>query len=786
MTRRRTIFTLAVASIFLSVIGGTASAQSRPVSNAQAGRTYREKTFLHSDRSTYLTGESVWFSVFCTDATTNKPSGLSKLAYVELTGPDKNATVHAKIVLSNGNGNGYLLLPSSLPSGTYSLRGWTQWMRNFAEEGCFTATLRIINPAKRPEPVNTIMVASLLAGFYPEGGHLVEGLEGLVACHVTDLLGKGVPVAGVLMRDDKDSLVRFTTNARGFGSFHFKPEPGAAYSVALLTTDGRIGTYPLPATDKGGYAFSVSHDGSKGRIVQATPGSGTAHETLTLVLMKGKNVLRAWEGRNLGEPVSWTLPDESIPDGMSRLLLFSQAGEPLAERSLFKKPTNALLAVRASTGQGLFGKRKPVDLQMESLTPANAPTPTTLSVSIFKLDSLEIGQPERIADWLWLGSNLRGLVEDPSYYLSDSVTAEASDLLMLTQGWSRFKWSDTATPVLRFAPEYSGHLITGMVTRRSDGSPLKGIPAYLSVQGKRFHLGSALSDEAGRVAFDLKKIYGNGSIILQTGVDSTAHVQLDDPWKNEFPKPSELPLKLDPSLAGTLRQAVLYNRAGQKPPTAEHFYFPDATDSLPFFGQPEKTYLLDDYTRFRTMDEVFREFISEVQVKRPRGNYELRVDHAPLPEFFTTDPLMLLDGVPYFNTNEVMNFDPAKIRKIDIVNRHFYQGSQDYSGIISMITYDGDGGGIPLNPNAVLVEYEGLQLRREFPATEYRTPEQLSSHQPDFRRLLHWAPSIWTGEKGRADLRFYTGDDKGKYLIVVQGLSDEGLAGTSISTIEVK
>ena len=186
------------------------------------------------------------------------------------------------------------------------------------------------------------------------------------------------------------------------------------------------------------------------------------------------------------------------------------------------------------------------------------------------------------------------------------------------------------------------------------------------------------------------------------------------------------------------------------------------------------------------MDEIFREFITEVQVKRSKGNYELRVDHAPLPEFFSTDPLMLLDGVPYFNTNEVMNFDPTKIRKIDIVNRHFYQGSQDYSGIISMISYEGDGGGIPLNPNALLLEYEGLQLRREFPVTEYKTPEQLSSHQPDFRRLLHWAPSIWTGEKGKADLRFYTGDDKGKYLIVVQGLSDNGLAGTSISSFEVK
>jgi hypothetical protein len=749
----------------------------------------RERTFVHTDRSTYLTGETIWFSVYATDARDNRPSPFSKLAYVELIAAGQTAPLHVKVLMDNGNGQGYLNLPSYLPSGNYSLRAWTNWMRNFPAEGCYQGRLTIINPGKKPEPPKGSATPEVLVGFYPEGGHLVAGSESRVAFHVTDASGKGLMAKGVVIMNGRDTVARFTTQGFGMGSFQLIPQASASYSAMLTTMDGRSTTVNLPGVEASGYLLSLQRPSSNKVLMKAEASAGMATEFLTLTLLQDHRVIKAWTGKTVGKSLTWEINSDSLPPGISHFILFNQVGNPVCERALFRKPARLLLQVGLHPDAASYGNRKKVGLSLETSDAAHLATPASLSVSVFKLDSLQGGDPDRIEQWLWLGAGLRGKVESPGQYFSDSADDGTADLLMLTQGWSRFNWDSLkASPksVLRYAPEYAGHLITGTVTRRSDGKPMAGIPAYISVPGKRFHFSTSVSDSNGHIAFDLKKIYGSGNVVLQTGIDSTAHIEVANPWENGFPAEAMPQLRLSADLEPILRKAVLYNRIAQKPQSTPRFYFPDTADSSAFFGIPEKTYLLDDYTRFGSMDEIFREFIPEVQVRKNRNDYKLRVDHAPLGEFFTDDPLMLLDGVPYFNTNQVMAFDPLKIRKIDVVNRHFYQGSLDYPGIISMSTYAGDGAGIPLNPNALLLEYDGLQLRREFPATEYASPEQLASRQPDFRRLLHWTPSLWTGNQGLVKLAFYTGDDKGKYLVLAQGLSDNGLVGSSTMTFEVK
>jgi len=762
------------------------------VASALHGQTdpgIREKTFMHTDRSAYLTGETVWFNVYCIEGDNNKPSNLSKLAYVEIQGNVPANTLHAKIVMDNGNGQGYLNIPSYIPSGNYRIRAWTNWMRNFSAGGAFQGTLTIINPGKKAEAAKSGVNPPSRAGFYPEGGHLVNGLESRVAVHVTDASGIGLPARILVIKNGMDTIARCTTGKFGMGSFRLKPESGAKYTAVVVTPDGRNANYPLPLSESVGYILSAEQSGAANLIVKAESASEMPQESLTLALLQGGRIRKAWTGRIQTNGITWTVPADSLPPGVSKFVLFNQSGDPIAERPWFREPSRSLLNIDARTDASVYGTRKKADLKVATRNTGLAVTPSSISVSVFKLDPLQDGNTDRIEQWLFLSSELRGRVESPGHYFSDTVTQQETDLLLLTQGWSRFNWDSlnrSDNKVLRYAPEYAGHLITGTVTRRSDGKPLPGIPAYLSVPGKRFHFSTSVSDSFGRIAFDLKKIYGSGNIVLQTGIDSTAHIQVADPWENGFPADIAPSLRLTKDLEPALRNAVLYNRIAQKPMPANRFFFPDAADSSAFFGIPEKTYLLDDYTRFGTLDEVFREFIPEVQVRKTRNDYKLRVDHAPLGEFFSDDPLMLLDGVPYFNTNEVMAFDTRKIRKIDIVNRHYYQGSLDYPGIINFSSYEGDGGGIPLNPNALILEYEGLQLRREFAAPEYATPEQLSSRQPDFRRLLYWAPSLWTGETGQSQVHFFTGDDKGRYLVVAQGLSDSGLAGSGTTTFEVK
>src|SRR6185437_5889958 len=89
---------------------------------------------------------------------------------------------------------------------------------------------------------------------------------------------------------------------------------------------------------------------------------------------------------------------------------------------------------------------------------------------------------------------------------------------------------------------------------------------------------------------------------------------------------------------------VLNRYVGEK---LKRFHLP-AVDTTPFYYKADYSYLLDDYTRFTTMEEVMREYVTLILVQRYRGHYHLPLFNLSYNQFFTSDPLILLDGVPVF------------------------------------------------------------------------------------------------------------------------------------------
>jgi hypothetical protein len=209
------------------------------------------------------------------------------------------------------------------------------------------------------------------------------------------------------------------------------------------------------------------------------------------------------------------------------------------------------------------------------------------------------------------------------------------------------------------------------------------------------------------------------------------------------------------------------------------FYLPESTDTTAFFGNPDKAYVLDDYTRFITMEEVMREYITEVRVRKTDNNFHFRVKNKPVNEFFDRDPLVLLDGLPVVDVNKLMEFDPLKIKRIDVLTRKYFSGSEVIDGIVSYTTYKGNLDGYTLDPGAVVIDYPGLQLQREFYSPVYENDEQARSPLPDFRNLLYWAPDIKT-VKSIHSLEFYTSDRPGRYAVIAQGIHTKGAAGSSL------
>ena len=130
--------------------------------------------------------------------------------------------------------------------------------------------------------------------------------------------------------------------------------------------------------------------------------------------------------------------------------------------------------------------------------------------------------------------------------------------------------------------------------------------------------------------------------------------------------------------------------------------------------------------------------------------------------------------------------DPLKIKRLDVIKDRYFWGPSDAEGILSYASYKSDLAGVEIDPHAVVMDYEGMQLQRVFYSPVYDTDAQVASHMPDFRNLLYWGPTIKTNISGESQVTFYTSDEEGRYVVVIQGITADGESGSQSFTFDVK
>ena len=104
-----------------------------------------EEIYVHSDRDAYISGEDIWFNIYLIDRQSSKPSSGSKIAYFELLNPENRPIIQKKLWLNGGFGPGHITLPDTLSTGTYTIRAYTSWMKNFLPDNCFSREFHVYN-----------------------------------------------------------------------------------------------------------------------------------------------------------------------------------------------------------------------------------------------------------------------------------------------------------------------------------------------------------------------------------------------------------------------------------------------------------------------------------------------------------------------------------------------------------------------------------------------------------------------------------------------------------------
>jgi len=761
--------------------------------NDYSRQTLQEKLFVHTDKSFYIAGEIIWFKIYYVDGNFNKPIDLSKVAYLELLTTDQKPVLQAKIALKEGSGKGSFFIPLSLSSGNYKLRAYTNWMKNFSPDFYFEKNIVIVNALKNlgEKPVDS--GSNYDIHFFPEGGNLVNGMQSKIAFRIADKNGKGVDFKGTLMDEDNDTLANFAPLRFGMGNFTFTPTANKRYRAIIKLSNSNAVVSEFPIAYNQGYVMHVENAGNEQVNVTVSTNIPAPGNFLYLFVHTRQSVKIAKMGAIDGGRTVFTIDRAKLAEGISTLTVFNAARQPVCERLYFKRPVG--LNIQANTNGDEYKLRKKIFLNIDAKVEGK-PVIADLSMSVYRIDSLETGLQPDILSYLWLSSDLVGNIQSPGYYINntDSIADAAADNLMLTQGWRRFRWEDVLQQKISsfdFIPEYEGHIISGKLTDKRSGAPVENTLAYLAAPGGRFQLGSSVSNKKGQLQFDIKNFNGYSEIVLQTDKqkDSSYRFDILNPFSEKF---SSVPVAVAASdLSENVREYLLSRSLAMQVQNAflqeflQKFNLPSMQDSTAFYGAPDNKFFLDDYTRFNTMEEVMREYITGVSLRKRQQKFYFRMLNDPYRLFFNDDPLVLLDGVPVFDIDKIIAMNPLKIKKIEVVNRKYYLGPLIANGIVSLTTYKGDLEGFQLDPNAVVLEYEGLQLQREFYSPVYETADQANSRMPDFRNLLYWSPDIKTDSYGQKQLHFYSSDQQGKYVVVIQGITANGKAGSQAFTFDV-
>ncbi len=295
-------------------------------------------------------------------------------------------------------------------------------------------------------------------------------------------------------------------------------------------------------------------------------------------------------------------------------------------------------------------------------------------------------------------------------------------------------------------PDYEGEVLYGHIVGFSPEliPELIGKYAFISSPSDKSDVYAAPIRDDGSLVFFTGNIYGDKECICEIeGIDPkfNGHVELRSPYVNaavaDAPK---LPISTSLTEALKLRSAAMQLERRFSADTLLDF-LPRRSDAL-FDENVVVRYMLDDYTRFTTMEEVFVEFIPEIRVRRrDDGSADIKVrleDAASSSVFLTGKTLMLLDGVPVFNQQKILDYDPLLVESIDIYPYTHIIGNRVFEGVVNFVTYKRNLPSFKFDDNARVIDWQGICL----PAAYTGASIAENRDYPDYRQTIFWHPLL--------------------------------------------
>ena len=748
-----------------------------------------EKTYLHFDKSAYVPGETVWFKAYIMNGI--YPADESKNFYVDWTDENGKLLAHDVYPVVYATSNGQFDIPTQYTGHYLHVRAYTRWMLNFDTAFLYNRDIRVLSRSGAPAEKVTVVP---MIQFFPEGGDAIEGVRNKIAFKANDQYGRPVPVKGVVLDNHGVVVDSIRVLHDGMGYFFITPRPGESFTARWKDGRGSEHTTALPAVVPGGAALAITLEEGK-RIFTVSAPAATAAQLGTIHLIGTMNAHEVFKvSRDLsGGPVRGIIPVGSLPSGILTVTLFDSQWHPLAERITFINNQDYTFAADMSVEH--WGLNKRAKNQLRITVPDSVAADFSVAVTDLNIDN---DSSDNIISHFLLTGDLRGYIYNPYYYFTNNSDTLASqlDLVMLTHGWRKFKWSEVVAGTL---PEIRYPRDTAYLTL--SGKVYGALPSQLHSTGSLIFILKHRKDpnKMEIVSLAPNGTFNDPSLIL---FDSTqVFYQLP---KDKLGDASvqfmqgRLPPFPDNPVASPAYAGQRYDTTGD----ARHYRIALEQQDLLNFSQAKvlETVTVQAKTKshLEQMDEKYtsglftggdsRDFdiVNDVMANsepdiftylqgRVAGlQITMPTQGTPNLQWRGGTPQLYLDETPV-DASMIQSIPVSDIAFVKVFNPPFFGGSGGGSGgAIAIYTRKGDeikaAPGKSLSHSMVL----GYTPVREFYAPNYDQFSEDNDKQ-DLRTTLYWAPRvITTRDHNQVLLTFYNNDISQAFRVVIEGMASDG------------
>lgn len=654
--------------------------------------------------------------------------------------------------------------------------------------------------------------------FFPESGKMLYGHINRIGFKALDHLGKGIKVSGKIIDQNNTIINNFKSSSLGMGIFAFRPIKGNRYYAELTLSSGEIKKYPLPKASEKGSVLSILDRKDK-IAISVFSNELISQQVLIRVACRGIAYYEM-EGKLKDGLLVTYLPKEELPDGILVFTLMDKNQKPLAERLYFNESQDNRLKLKLSTDTLKYSQRQKTKLSVEVIDGEKDSVSYNCSVLIVNKELLGKGQnrKQNILSYLLLDSELRGNIENPSYYFDDNNKTRTFDLdaLLLTQGWRNYKYNNHM-PRNNFSHKNEPALsISGRIGVPFSKIKKEGMKISMMVFGEQPSFYSQQTDSLGYFDFQLADTFGERAKIL---------VQNND----EKGKKKNYPIVL----------------TKKKTPKIEYEYRPtvrklDSTIQVIAQKKRDNKRTIDAYDRLNGLVELDEVVVTErkltplqkevtekygeadvvikgeeIKAKEKKWSYGLysvllfnypeEIEIEQFPDGFMLAhvvgdkereaTLIMIDGklVNDFNYSLIPSIPPSEVKSVELIKytkrfkTSFLEVFPNISDprkipltghIISIYTHGNVGlHGISEPKGQFQTSIPVFSATKEFYAPKYETKEEIASNKPDLGSLVYWKPSLNVVRNKKASVEFYNGDDLGKMLVIVEAVSENGKIG---------